>query len=165
MIISAIVARSQNNVIGIDDRLPWHLPGDMKWFKEKTINHHVIMGRTSFECLPKALPKRVNVVITKDNSYYRSDCVIVHSIEDALSVAHKAGETEAFIIGGGSIYQQTKTLWDRIYLTEVHVAVDGDTFFPQIDLRNYDLTFQEHNVPDEKNIHPYTFKVYERIKK
>ena len=149
-------------MIGKDNDLPWHLPGDLKWFKAKTLNRHIIMGRTSFECLPKALPKRVNIVVTRDSSYYRSDCVIKHSIDEALAFAQAEGEDEAFILGGGNVYAQTQGLWNRLYLTEVNASPEGDTYFPEIDLDEYNLVFEEYHQADEKNEFSYTFKVYER---
>jgi dihydrofolate reductase len=164
VIISAIVARSANNVIGKDNDLPWRLPGDLRWFKERTLNRHIIMGRQSFECLPKALPKRVNIVVTRDLSYYRSDCIIRHSLDEALAFAHAAGEREVFIIGGGTVYEQTKNLWHRLYITDVDVNLDGDTFFPDILLDEYNLIKEEPHKADEKNLYSYTFRVYERIK-
>ncbi len=162
MIISAIVAKAENNIIGRDNDLPWHLPGDLKWFKEKTLNRHIIMGRKSFESLPKPLPKRVNIVITRDKQYYKSGCIIVHSIEEALAYAKSEGEKEAFILGGGNIYKQTKNIWQRLYLTEVHARPDGDTYFPDIDYSLYNIVYNEMKDADEKNEFSYTFKIYER---
>ena len=162
MIISAIVACAENRIIGKDNDLPWRLPGDLRWFKEKTLNHHVIMGRKSIESLPKALPKRVNIVVTRDQHYFRSDCIIRHSIEEALAFAHKEGEKEAFILGGGNIYEQTKNIWNRLYLTEVHATPEGDTLFPMVDFHEYDLVFEEYHNKDDKNEYSYTFKIYER---
>lgn len=164
MIISAIVARGKNNVIGVKNDLPWRLPGDMRWFKETTLNRHVIMGRQSFESLPRALPKRVNIVVTRDVSYYRSDCIIFHSLDEALAFAHTAGESEVFILGGGNVYEQTKNLWNKVYITDVDVSLNGDTFFPNISLEEYNLVKEEAHSADEKNIYSYTFRVYERIK-
>jgi dihydrofolate reductase len=162
MIISAIVARAENRIIGRENDLPWHLPGDLKWFKSKTAGRHVIMGRKSFESLSKPLPNRVNIVITRDQSWYHSGVVIVKSIPEALNYARKAGEEEVFILGGGKIYDQLKSMWHRLYLTEVHAIIEGDTFFPEIDLADYILSFEEHHEADEKNQYAFTFKVLER---
>ena len=162
MIISAIVARADNLIIGKDNDLPWRLPGDLKWFKAKTIGRHVIMGRKSFESLPKPLPKRVNIVITRDKTYYHSGAVIVHSIDEALAYAHREKEQEAFILGGGKIYSQTIDLWDKLYLTEVHANPEGDTSFPEVDLSKFDLLFEEYHPSDEKNEYDFTFKIYSR---
>jgi len=162
VIISAIVAKGKNNVIGKDNDLPWHLPGDLKWFKAKTINRHVIMGRKSFESLPGILPNRVHVVVTRDASYYHSNIVVKNSIDEALAYAHKEGEDEVFILGGGNIYSQTQDLWQRLYLTEVDAQPEGDTYFPEVNYDLFKLTFDEHHVADDKNQYSYTFKIYER---
>ena len=163
MIISAIVARAENRVIGKDNDLPWYLPGDLKWFKEKTLGRHIILGRKSFESLPRPLPKRVNIVVTRDTSYFHSGAVIVHSIDEALEYAKREGETEAFILGGGKIYEQTKELWDRLYLTEVHATPEGDTYFPEIDHGAYKVSYKESNPADERNQYAYTFNILERV--
>ena len=162
MIISAIVARAENHIIGKDNDLPWHLPGDLKWFKEKTLNRHIITGRRSFESIPNPLPKRVNIVVTRDKSYYHSGAVITHSIDEALKYAYDEGETEVFILGGGKIYEQTMELWDKLYLTEVHARPEGDTKFPVVDESKYDLVFEERHEADEKNQYAYTFKIFNR---
>lgn len=162
MIISAIVARAANGVIGHDNDLPWRLRGDLQWFKKKTLGRHIIMGRKSFESLPGILPGRVHIVITRDESYFHTDCIVRHSIDEALQYAHEQGETEAFFIGGGRVYEQTQQLWDRLYLTEVHAEPQGDTFFPDIDLDAFSLTYSESHPADEKNQYPFTCNVYER---
>lgn len=163
MIISAIVARAKNNVIGRDNDLPWRLSNDLKWFKKNTLNRHIIMGRKSFESLPKPLPNRVNIIVTRDTEYYHSGCIIKHSIDEALQYAHAAGETEAFIIGGGHIYRQTQQLWHRLYVTEVDTIIeDGDTVFPDVDLSQFTLAHDEPHAADEKNQYNYTFRIYER---
>jgi len=164
MKISAIVARAENRVIGKDNDLPWRLPNDLKWFKSKTLNRHIIMGRKSFESIAKPLPRRTNIIITRDRAYYHSGVVVVHSIAEALEYAHSQGEEEAFILGGGKIYSQTLDLWDRLYLTEVHASPEGDTLFPEIDLANFDLSFQEDHFADERHLYNYTFKILERKK-
>ena len=163
MIISAIVAKGENNDIGIDNDLPWQLPGDLKWFKSKTLNRHIIMGRKSFESLPGLLKKRVHIVVTRDKGYYHSDIIIRHSIDEALAYAHQQGESEVFILGGGKIYEQTKGLWNRLYLTEVDAGPKGDTYFPELDYSSYNLTFTETHEADHKNQYSYTFKIYERV--
>ena len=162
MIISAIVARADNLVIGKDNDLPWHLPGDLKWFKEKTLNRHIRLGRKCFESMPKPLPRRINIVVTRDKSYFHSGAIITHSIDEALAYAKAQGETEAFILGGGEIYKQTVPLWDKLYLTEVHASPEGDVTFPEVDLSNYKLSFEERHAADEKNEYDFTFKIYEK---
>lgn len=164
MKISAIVARAENRVIGKDNDLPWHLPNDLKWFKSKTLNRHIIMGRKSFESIARPLPNRTNIIITRDQKYYHSGVIVVHSIAEALEYAHSHGEEEAFILGGGKIYSQTLELWDRLYLTEVHASPEGDTLFPDIDLNNFELIFQEDHFANEKHCYNYTFKILEKRK-
>ncbi len=164
MIISAIVARAENRIIGKDNDLPWRLPGDLKWFKQKTLNRHIIMGRKSFESIPNPLSKRVNIVVTRDKSYYHSGAIITHSIDEALAYAHQEGEDEAFILGGGNIYKQTLDIWDRLYLTEVHASPEGDTYFPEVNVDLFDLSFEERHEADERNQYSYTFKILDRKK-
>ena len=162
MIISAIVAAATNRVIGVDNDLPWRLPKDLKWFKEKTLHRHVIHGRKSFESLPFPLPKRINIVVTRDRAYYHNHAIVVHSIDEALAYAKAEGEEEAFILGGGNIYAQTQDLWDKLYLTEVHATPDGDTYFPEVNLENYNSIFEETDQPDEKHEYAFTFKILEK---
>ncbi len=107
MIVSSIVAVSKNRVIGKENGMPWHLPKDMRYFKRKTLNHHVIMGRKNFEAMGSPLPKRTNIILTRDPYYISSSSLVVHSIEEALTIAFDNGEEEVFIIGGGEIYKQS----------------------------------------------------------
>ena len=164
MIISAIVARSQNNVIGINNKLPWHLPGDMKFFREKTMGRHVIMGRKSFQSLPGTLKGRSIIVVTGNKKFYDSSCIVVHSIESALAYAKANGESEIFILGGGEIYKATKQLWDKLYITEVEANLPGDTTFADVDLANWHLEYEQKNKSDIKNLYNYTFRIYTRIR-
>lgn len=163
MKVSCIVATAKNNVIGIDNQIPWYLPADLKYFKKITLNHHILMGRNCFESIGRALPKRTNVIITRDMFYAVSNCLVTHSIGEALSVAEENGEEEAFIIGGGTIYEQTIDLWDKLYLTQVDLEVDGDVFFPELDMKQWKLTGQQACQKDEKNPYDYKFLQYERI--
>ena len=162
MKISCIVATAKNYVIGKDNEIPWHLPADLKYFKKVTTGHHIIMGRNCFESIGRALPKRTNVIITRDMFYTVSNCLIAHSIGEALSIAEANSEEEAFIIGGGQIYEQTIDIWDKLYLTEVDLDVEGDVFFPQIDMSEWKLSKKQDCTKDEKNLHNYSFRQYER---
>jgi len=162
MKISCIVATAKNNVIGKNNEIPWHLPADLKYFKKVTTGHHIIMGRNCFESIGRALPKRTNVIITRDMFYTVSNCLIAHSIGEALSIAEANSEEEAFIIGGGQIYEQTIDIWDKLYLTEVDLDVEGDVFFPQIDMSEWKLSKKQDCTKDEKNLHNYSFRQYER---
>ena len=163
MKVSCIVATAKNNVIGKDNQIPWYLPADLKYFKKITTGHHIIMGRNCFESIGRALPKRTNVIVTRDMFYAVSNCLVTHSVGEALAIAEQNGEDEAFIIGGGQIYQQTTMLWDKLYLTEVNLEVEGDVYFPELDMTNWKLTKQQSGLKDEKNTHDYSFLQYDRI--
>jgi dihydrofolate reductase len=163
MIISAIAAMSTNRVIGRDGDLPWQQPRDMKFFMQTTMGHHVIMGRNNFASMNYTpLRKRTNIVLTRDPFFITSSAIVMHSIEEALAFAFEAGETEAFIIGGGQIYAQSLHLVEKIYLTEVITELSGDTYFPELDMNEWAL---ESSVPfeaDDKNEFPMRFDVFLR---
>jgi dihydrofolate reductase len=163
MIISCIVARAKNNVIGKDNEIPWYLPADLQYFKKTTLGHHVIMGRNCYVSIGKPLPKRTNVIITRDPFFISSNCLIARSIDEALRMAYENGETEAFIIGGGQIYDQTADLWDRLYITDVDIEAQGDVFFTEVDTeKDWNLVSESFHQADEKNEYNYAFRVYER---
>lgn len=162
MIVSAIVAATENWVIGKDNQIPWYLSSDFKHFKRTTINHHIIMGRNTYRSIGRPLPKRTNIILTRDPFYVVQGCLVAHSIEESLEIAQNNGETEVFIIGGGTIYQQTMQYWDRVYLTVVHTELEGDVFFPEIDNSQWGNTFWERHSADEKNDFDYSFKIFER---
>jgi len=167
MKVSLIVAVSENGVIGKDNDLIWHLPKDMKFFKDTTLGHHVIMGRKNFESIPhkySPLPNRINVVITRKDDYIAEDCVVVNSVQSAIQIAKKNGDTEPFIIGGGQIYKIAleNNLVDRIYLTKVHHSFEGDTFFPELNTDWKEMERIDHKA-DEKHAHDYSFLTFEKI--
>lgn len=163
MTLSAIVATDRNGVIGKDDDIPWHLPADLKYFKRRTLNHHIIMGRKTFESIGRPLPKRTNIIVTRNPFFIASNCLVVGSLEEAVQMARENGEVEAFIIGGGMIYEQAMPLIDRLYLTEVDMAVaDGAVFFPAIDESDWAEVSREAHKADEQNPYDYTFRVMER---
>ncbi|HFA51983.1 MAG TPA: dihydrofolate reductase [Bacteroidetes bacterium] len=162
MIISAIVATAKNNVIGRDNNIPWYLPADLKYFKKTTLGHHIIMGRKSFISIGRPLPKRINIIITRDPFFMASGCAVVHSLEEALAMAKENGEEEVFIIGGGQIYDLAMPFLDKIYLTEVDIEVEGEISFPKINEEEWVETNREAHVPDEKNEHAYIFRVLEK---
>ena len=164
MTISAIVAIAKNNVIGKDNGIPWYLPADLKYFKRTTLDHHIIMGRNCYESIGKPLPKRTNVVLTRNPFFIVSNCYVTHSIEEALELAKDNGEDEAFIIGGAQIYGQSMDLWDKLYLTEVDLEVEGDVILPEINFDEWDLISEEAHQADDKNEYDYTFKVFQRKK-
>jgi len=166
MKVSLIVAVSENDVIGKNNDLIWHLPEDMKYFKETTQNHFVIMGRKNFESIPdkyRPLPNRTNVVVTRQSSYEARGCLVVNSVEEALAKAKEAQDPEPFIIGGGEIYHLAlkNNLVDRIYITRVHKSFDGDTFFPKLK-DEWKLMSSKKHYANEKHICNYTFEVYEK---
>ncbi|MEM6316311.1 MAG: type 3 dihydrofolate reductase [Bacteroidota bacterium] len=163
MTTSAIVAISNNRVIGNDNDIPWYLPADLKYFKRRTLNHHIIMGRKTFQSIGRPLPKRTNIVLTRDMFFAATNCLIAHSLEHALTLAKDNGETEAFIIGGGQIYEMALPLLDKIYLTEVDVEVEGDVVFPFLPPNEWVEVSAEAHRADEKNAHDYVFKVFERV--
>jgi dihydrofolate reductase len=163
MIISAIVAVAENKVIGHENQIPWYLPADLAFFKRTTSHHCILMGRKCFQSIGKPLPNRTNIVITRDPYFIAQGVVTVHSIEEALQYAVDAGETEAFIIGGGEIYTQSAHYWDRIYLTQVAISPPGDVFFeiPQPEL--WQLVSEEKHEPDAKNTFAFNFQRYEHL--
>jgi dihydrofolate reductase len=162
MIVSSIVAVSKNRVIGKENGMPWHLPKDMRYFKRKTLDRHVIMGRKNFEAMGNPLPKRTNIILTRDPFYISSSSLVAHTIEEALSIAYDNGEEEVFIIGGGEIYKQSMDFWDRLYITEIHEDVEGDIFFTDPDYNDWKLVSEESHQKDDSNPFDFTFKVYER---
>ena len=163
MVISAIVATAKNNVIGKGNNIPWYLPADLKYFKRTTLNHHIIMGRKCFQSIGHPLPKRTNIVISRNPFFIASNCLMANSIESALEIAQTNGETEAFIIGGGQIYEQSQMYWDKIYLTEVDTSIEeGEVFFPKIDEKDWQLISAKAHQADEKNEYDYIFKIYTR---
>ena len=163
MIISLIVAASEENVIGKDNDLIWHLPADMKYFKEKTLGHHVLMGRKNYESIPakyRPLPNRINLVVSRKEIGRENGTHFFTSIEDAIEFAKLGGETELFIIGGGEIYRQTMDLANIIYITKVHHQFVGDTHFPEISLNDWAEVKAEFRAADEKNKYDMTFHQY-----
>ncbi|OOQ56903.1 dihydrofolate reductase [Mucilaginibacter pedocola] len=154
MIISIIVAIGQNHAIGKNNQLLWHMPNDLKHFKEITQGRSIIMGRKTFDSVGKPLPRRRNIVVTRQDVEIPG-CEVVKSIEEGLALC--AGEDEVFIGGGAEIYRQAMDKTDRIYLTIVHENFDADTFFPEIDYAQWDEVSREYHNADEKNPHPYSF--------
>jgi len=163
MKISSIVAVSNNNAIGINNDLPWKMPADLKYFKEKTLGHYVLMGRKSFESVGRPLPGRTNIVVTRNKDFYYSNIIIVNSITDGIRKAVEAHQEELFILGGSNIYFQTIDLWDKLYLTKIDTEVSKATaFFPEISSPDWKLISEDKHQADEKNPYNYNFCVYER---
>ncbi|MDL2231408.1 dihydrofolate reductase [Porphyromonadaceae bacterium OttesenSCG-928-L07] len=159
MILSIIVAASENYVIGKDNKLLWHISADLKRFRSLTTGHSVIMGRKTYESIGKPLPNRRNIVISGNPSFTAPGCEMVNSIEQALELVE--GEEEVFVIGGGSIYNKLWNKADRLYLTRVYTQIDGDTFIPE-DLSLWREIVREDFKSDEKNEYDYSFINYIR---
>ena len=160
--LSIIVAAAENNAIGKDNKLIWHLSDDLKHFKNLTNGHHIIMGRKTFESFPKPLPNRTHIVITRQENYSVPDGVIVvNNLTDAIDAAKK--DSNPYIIGGGEIYKQALNIVDKIEITRVHSTFDADTFFPEIDKSIWKETSKTFHPKDEKNDFDFSFITYERI--
>ncbi|MEQ7800436.1 dihydrofolate reductase [Pedobacter sp. ASV1-7] len=155
MMISVVVAIGENNAIGKDNQLLWHLPADLKHFKEITSGHTIIMGRKTYDSIGKPLPNRRNIVMTRTPGLQIQDVEVVSNIDEALALC--TTEKEVFIIGGAEIYKSTLNIVNKIYLTRVHQSYDADTFFPKIDSNLWDETDVKKHLPDEKNHIAYTF--------
>ena len=167
MTISIIAAASENNVIGKKNQLPWHLPSDMKYFRDTTMGHCVIMGRKNYDSTPekfRPLPGRTNIIVTRQNKFSAPGCMVVNSIEEALEEVKKKNETEAFIIGGGEIFRQSMHLADKIYLTKVHAEIEGDVYFPEINNEEWKVESAQRFKADEKNKYDYSFLILMRKK-
>ena len=168
MIISLIVAIAENNVIGKNNDLIWRLPNDLRYFKEKTLNHHIISGRKNYHSIPKKfrpLTNRTNIVLSKQIDFKEDGIVVFHTLEEAINFANNNNETELFIIGGGQIYKEAlnKNLIDRMYITHVNQSFDGDTFFPKLALNQWKKTSEITHPIDEKHLYSYSFAVYEKM--
>jgi len=161
MTISLIVAASENNAIGKNNQLLWKLPNDFKFFKNTTWGMPVVMGRRTYDSLGKALPGRLNVVITRQKDWKVEDAITTADINTAINKATEANANEIFIIGGGEIYKQAiDTVANKIYLTRVHTVIEGDTYFPIIDESTWERTRADRFEADDKNEYAYTFETW-----
>lgn len=164
-IISLIVARTRNGVIGRNNTMPWHLPEDLRYFKRVTLGKPVIMGRNTWESLGKPLPGRDNIVITRNSSYSAEGAHIANTLNDAInlatSLASEKNSDEIMIIGGAQIYREALPLVQRAYITEIDADIDGDAFFPPLEGKWHEISRESH-APCEKNPHPYSFTVFAR---
>ena len=166
MKVSIIVAASENHVIGNNNDLIWSFPNDMNFFKQKTLNHHVIMGRKNFESIPhkfKPLPKRTNIVITRNLLFQADGAIVVNSLSQAIEFSRKKNQKETFVIGGGEIYDLSLkgNFIDKIYLTRIHKHYKGDTFFPVLN-KEWKIKEERKFFADEKHESDYTFYTYEK---
>lgn len=161
MILSLIVATSENNVIGNKGKIPWKLPTDLKHFRTTTEGHPIIMGRKTYESIGHPLPRRRNIVITRQKDFQAEGCDVVTSLEDALKLCE--GEEEVFVIGGGEIYRQSLAITNRVYLTRVHAKVEGDAFFPELPPSEWREVSVERHEADTENSYACSFMVYHRL--
>ena len=150
---------AENRVIGRDNRLPWRLPNDMHRFKELTVGHTVIMGRRTFESLGRPLSDRRNIVLTRNAAYGPPGVTVAHDLEAAFELA--GSDEEVFVIGGEQIYRAALPSADRIYLTVIHTAIEGDRHFPSLDMGEWELVGEEHHPADDQHDYPFTFRRYE----
>ena len=165
MILSFIVAVSDNNAIGRNNQLPWHLPEDLKFFKRTTMGKPVVMGRKTYESLGRPLPGRLNIVLTSRRDFEVADGVLLYdNIEAAIERLQQEPVEEAFIIGGGKVFETTLPLVDRMYITRVHTTVtDADAFFPSIDHTHWKLVWEEKHIADAQHKYDFSFEQYERV--
>ena len=167
MRVSLIAAVADNGVIGKDNDLIWSLPDDMSFFKASTSGRHVIMGRRNYESIPhkfRPLPGRPNIVMSRNSEYDSGGAALVTSLEDALEIARSAGESEAFIIGGGQIYTMAldARVVDTMYITHVHGEPDGDAFFPEFDSTQWTVTVLDNHPADDRHEYSFTICKYDR---
>jgi dihydrofolate reductase len=157
MIISIIAAVAENNAIGKDNKLLWHLKADLKRFKHLTIGKMVIMGRKTYESMGKALPNRINVILSFDKNFKAENCLVFHDLNEALRFAGEKDLSEVFIIGGSSIYEQAMDIADKMYITQVHCAPSADAFFPKYSLEDWDIVDKEFIAKDADNDYDSTY--------
>ena len=159
--LSLIVARAKNNVIGKNNQLPWHLPQDLAWFRQNTVGKPVIMGRKTFQSIGRLLPKRPNIIVSR-NGFSAEGALSATSLENALEIA-KPLASEVMLIGGGELFKQALPMADRLYLTEIEADFEGDTFF-DVDLSQWKIIQEQHSIVDEQNPHLCRFLILEKQK-
>jgi dihydrofolate reductase len=144
MNISFIVAVSENNVIGLNGKMPWHIPQDLRHFKNKTLNHTVVMGRKTFDAIGHPLNDRKNIILTSDTNLFAAGCIVTHTVEQCLDLLKKENG-EIFVIGGTSLFQLFMPYVNKIYLTKIHAKFEGDTFFPELNSSEWIEVNREHH--------------------
>lgn len=163
MRISIIVAAGLNGEIGRNNQLLWHLPADMRHFKQLTTGHHILMGRKTYDSIGRPLPNRTNIIVTRSQSFSPEGCIIVQHVDKGVEWARKNGETELFVIGGGQVYREVLPLADTIYFTRVQASFpDADTFFPFSAGKDWQIVSEEKYPADERHQYPFEFIVYQR---
>lgn len=155
--LTLLVAAAENNVIGVGNQLPWHLPADLRRFKQITLGHPMVMGRKTFESIGRPLPERTSIVVTRQASWPAPAGVVVcHSVPEAVAAAQALDE-QVFVVGGAEIYQQSLPLADRVLLTRVHVTLPGDAYFPDLPATQWQEVSREDFPADERHAYPYSF--------
>jgi dihydrofolate reductase len=164
MKVYSIVACSSNRAIGRDNQIPWYLPADLSYFKKITSGHCIIMGRKTFESIGRALPKRVNIVISRNKDFKAEGVLVFSSFLEAIQYAANDANRDIFVIGGGEIYRQALSVSSKIFYTEVDTEIaDATVFFPELPATEWTLLSEEFHSKDENNPYDYTFKIFERI--
>ncbi|NOU66664.1 dihydrofolate reductase [Paenibacillus sp. LMG 31461] len=159
MSISFIFAMDRNRAIGVNNKLPWHLPGDLKFFKNVTMGHPILMGRKTYESIGKPLPGRRNVILTQNTAYQAEGCEVIHSVDEAIDAFR---DQELFVIGGAEIFKLFASHVNRMYITYIEDEFEADTFMSDLDLSNWTLVSSEQGERNEKNPYEYYFGIYER---
>lgn len=162
MKIAIIVAMDEQGLIGKNNDLPWRLSADLQYFRRTTMGKPIVMGRNTHESIGRPLPGRQNIVVTRQSDYQAEGCDVVHSIDEALALCRD--QEEVMIMGGASLYQQVLPLADKLYLTQVHASLDGDTWFPDWSPQDWQLLSREDHPADDKNEFDYSFMLYERVR-
>ena len=157
--ISLIWAMDQQRLIGANNQMPWHLPADMAWFREHTLGKSILMGRKTFDSIGKPLPKRRNLILSRQQGLNIEGCEVIHNLNDAVS---SFNGDELMVMGGAEIYALAMPLAQRLYCTNIEDTFEGDAWFPKIDMSLWQRTHQESHLPDEKNKYPYRFEIFER---
>jgi len=158
--VSIIAAMAQNRTIGINNTLPWRLPGELKYFKAVTMGHHILMGRKTYESIGKPLPGRTTVIITRNKDFTAPGCITANSIDAAIQAS--AGDDEIFFVGGAELYSQALAFADRLYLTEIQKDFEGDAHFPSFDYNQWQEIQREKHKVDEPDGLEYHFVVYDK---
>ncbi|MFD1768243.1 dihydrofolate reductase [Sphingobacterium suaedae] len=159
--ITLIVAASENNAIGKNNQMLWHLPDDFRYFKQQTLGHSIIMGRKTYESIGKPLPERRNIVLTKDQEWLAEDVDVANSIPEILTYCRD--EREIFIIGGANVYAQTLALAQKVLLTRVHASIQGDAYFPELPSSEWKLSSKREHPKDDRHAYDFTFQIWERF--
>lgn len=159
--LSLIVAMAKNRVIGVDGKIPWHLPNELQLFKSVTMGHHIIMGRKTYDSIKRLLPGRDTVIVTRQKDYAVAGAKIAHTLNEAVALC--MGDDEIFVIGGGELYRAALPITDRIYLTVVDAEPEGDTRMPEWDAKQWRVHSRRHFTNDERHAHDYCFEIHDRV--